>query len=124
MAPDPFTSSEAIRARRLPRSNLKLTTHSGLPRRNKTAPKLKGQRTSKTSQKLVVLPSAPQTERQLSDEDLTHGYETDTGVREMKSEAEMMTKEQRKEVSFVFAGLWGYAIVDVEVSSEALDIKG
>ncbi|KAF5369077.1 hypothetical protein D9758_003052 [Tetrapyrgos nigripes] len=63
----------------------------------------KAQRTSKTSQKLVVLPSAPQT-KALHDEEeaLTLGYETDAGVhvREYKSEAERMSKEQRKKAGF------------------------
>jgi hypothetical protein len=88
-------------------NDLKLTPNPGLPRRRNTVsgivPKitqnLKAQRTSKTSQKLVVLPSAPQHERLLSDGEITHGYETDGGIKELKSEAEKMTKEQRKEVS-------------------------
>ncbi|KAJ7880323.1 hypothetical protein B0H14DRAFT_2707418 [Mycena olivaceomarginata] len=64
------------------------------------APKV--QRTSKTSQKLVVLPSAPQTKplHAEEDEDLAFGYETDAGVREYKSQAERMTKEQRKRAGF------------------------
>ena len=62
----------------------------------------KAQRTSKTSQKLVFLPSAPQTKplHVEVDEDLTFGYETDGGVREYKSEAERMSKEQRKRAGF------------------------
>ncbi|KII87615.1 hypothetical protein PLICRDRAFT_42122 [Plicaturopsis crispa FD-325 SS-3] len=66
-----------------------------------TTPILKAQRTSKTSQKLVVLPSAPQT-KPLRDEleDEIHGYETDAGVREHKSAAERMSKEQRKRAGF------------------------
>ncbi|GLB42057.1 putative DUF155-domain-containing protein [Lyophyllum shimeji] len=62
----------------------------------------KAQRTSKTSQKLVVLPSAPQTKPLLAevDEDLMLGHETDFGVREYKSEAERMSKEQRKAAGF------------------------
>ncbi|KAF9450288.1 DUF155-domain-containing protein [Macrolepiota fuliginosa MF-IS2] len=62
----------------------------------------KTQRTSKTNHRLVVLPSAPQTRPLLSteDEDLTLGVETDGGVREYKSEAERMTKEQRKRAGF------------------------
>lgn len=62
----------------------------------------KTQRTSKTTQKLVVLPSAPQTRPLLpsDEEDLTLGVETDGGVREYKSEAERMTKEQRKQAGF------------------------
>jgi len=59
----------------------------------------KAQRTSKKSQKLVVLPSAPQT-KPLDDEDLTLGYEARGGVREYKSQAERMTKEQREEAGF------------------------
>jgi hypothetical protein len=87
-------------------NDLKLTSNPGLPKRRntvsgimpKTTPNIKAQRTSKTSQKLVVLPSAPQHERLLSDGEITHGYETDGGVKEMKSEAEKMAKAQRKEV--------------------------
>lgn len=62
----------------------------------------KAQRTSKTTQKLVVLPSAPQTRPLLlsDEEDLTLGVETDGGIREYKSEAERMTKEQRKQAGF------------------------
>ncbi|KAI0072925.1 DUF155-domain-containing protein [Panus rudis PR-1116 ss-1] len=63
----------------------------------------KAQRTSKTTQKLVVLPTAPQTKPLLEeDEDavVLHGYETDTGVRELKNEGERMTKEQRKKAGF------------------------
>ncbi|GAW03537.1 DUF155-domain-containing protein [Lentinula edodes] len=60
---------------------------------------LKSQRTSKTSQKLVVLPSAPQTKPLPGeDDDDLLGYETDAGIRmrDHKSEAERMSKEQRK----------------------------
>ena len=62
----------------------------------------KTQRSSKTTHKLVVLPSAPQTKPLLSDfeNDLTLGHETDGGVREYKSQAERMTKAQRKDVGF------------------------
>ena len=60
---------------------------------------MKNQRTSKTSQKLVVLPSAPQT-KPLPEED-DHGYETDAGViKERKNEGERMGKEQRKKAGF------------------------
>lgn len=62
----------------------------------------KTQRSSKTTHKLVVLPSAPQT-RPLSadvENDLTLGHETDGGVREYKSQAERMTKDQRKDAGF------------------------
>lgn len=61
----------------------------------------KAQRTSKTSQKLVVLPSAPQTKPIDEDEDPTLGYETDAGpVREYKREGEKMNKEQRKRAGY------------------------
>ncbi|KAI3618258.1 hypothetical protein WG66_005724 [Moniliophthora roreri] len=63
----------------------------------------KSLRTSKTSQKLVVLPEGPQTKPfPSSDEDLTLGYETDAGVRvkEYKNEGEKMNKEQRKKAGF------------------------
>ncbi|KAJ3986496.1 DUF155-domain-containing protein [Lentinula detonsa] len=59
----------------------------------------KSQRTSKTSQKLVVLPSAPQTKPIPGEEDEdVIGYETDAGIRmrDYKSQAERMSKEQRK----------------------------
>ena len=47
---------------------------------------VKNLRTSKTSQKLVVLPSAPQIKPR-PEEDEPHGYETDAGViKERKSE--------------------------------------
>ena len=60
---------------------------------------VKNQRTSKTSQKLVVLPSAPQT-KPLPEED-DHGYETDAGIiKERKNEGERMGKEQRKRAGF------------------------
>ncbi|KAJ7035650.1 hypothetical protein C8F04DRAFT_1098024 [Mycena alexandri] len=65
-----------------------------------SAPKV---RTSKTSQKLVVLPSEPQTKplpADDEDENPAFGHETDTGVREYKSPAERMTKEQRKRAGF------------------------
>ncbi|KAH7910268.1 hypothetical protein BJ138DRAFT_1153293 [Hygrophoropsis aurantiaca] len=61
----------------------------------------KAQRTSKTTQKLVVLPSAPQTKPLIADnEDDFLGYERDAGVREYKSDAERMSKEQRKRAGF------------------------
>lgn len=62
----------------------------------------KVQRTSKTTQKLVVLPSAPQTRPLPPDEDeeLQHGYETDRGIRDVKSEGERMSKEQRQKAGF------------------------
>jgi uncharacterized Rmd1/YagE family protein len=60
------------------------------------------QRSSKTTHKLVVLPSAPQTKPLLTDldNDLTLGHEIDGGVREYKSQAERMTKDQRQDAGF------------------------
>lgn len=62
-----------------------------------TAP---GGRSSKTSHKLVVLPSAPQTkplEAPPEEDDDLLGYETDAGrVRSHKSEGERLSKEQRR----------------------------
>jgi uncharacterized Rmd1/YagE family protein len=59
------------------------------------------QRSSKTHQKLVELPSDPQTRplpNEQADDDAIHGYETDTGVRmrENKSATERMTKAERR----------------------------
>lgn len=64
----------------------------------------KAQRTSKTTQKLVVLPSAPQTKPipLEADEDAEQllGYEIDQGVREHKSAGERMSKEEREKAGF------------------------
>lgn len=61
---------------------------------------VKNLRTSKTSQKLVVLPSAPQT-KPPPEEDDPHGYETDAGlIKERKNEGERMNKEERKRAGF------------------------
>jgi uncharacterized Rmd1/YagE family protein len=59
------------------------------------------QRTSKTHQKLVELPSDPQTRplpTEQGEDDAIHGYETDNGVRmrEHKSAIERMTKAERR----------------------------
>lgn len=63
----------------------------------------KAQRTSKTTQKLVVLPSEPQTKPlpppDEDDADI-HGYETDRGVRDHKSAGERMSKAQREKAGF------------------------
>lgn len=74
----------------------------GLTRGPVTGANNKVQRTSKTTQKLVLLPSAPQTKPLPVDEDeeLQHGYETDRGVRDVKSEGERMSKEQRQKAGF------------------------
>ncbi|KAF5386501.1 hypothetical protein D9757_005859 [Collybiopsis confluens] len=58
---------------------------------------LKSQRTSKTSHRLVNLPEAPQT-KPIGEDDDVLGYETDAGVRmrDYKSQAERMSKEQRE----------------------------
>jgi uncharacterized Rmd1/YagE family protein len=62
----------------------------------------KAQRTSKTTQKLVLLPSAPQTKPLLAEDDdaLQHGYETDRGVRDVKSEGERMSKAERQKAGY------------------------
>jgi uncharacterized Rmd1/YagE family protein len=71
----------------------------------------KAQRTSKTSQKLVLLPSAPQTKPlpKVNEYGLTEeegedelGYETDAGVRvrDYKNQGERMSKSERKKAGF------------------------
>ncbi|GBE88755.1 hypothetical protein SCP_1401600 [Sparassis crispa] len=63
----------------------------------------KAQRTSKTIQKLVLLPSAPQTKPlpiETEEEEELLGYERDRGVREHKSAGERMSKEQREKAGF------------------------
>ena len=77
----------------------------GLPRTNAINPVIgvaKAQRTSKTTQKLVLLPSAPQTKPLLADDDeeLQHGYETDRGVRDVKSQGERMSKMDRQKAGY------------------------
>ncbi|KAI0356067.1 DUF155-domain-containing protein [Trametes cingulata] len=71
---------------------------------NPVAAGAKPQRTSKTTQKLVVLPSAPQTKppppEADEDEEPLHGYETDQGIREHKSAGERMSKDQREKAGF------------------------
>ncbi|KAI0032875.1 hypothetical protein K488DRAFT_48984 [Vararia minispora EC-137] len=63
-------------------------------------------RSSKTTQKLVFLPTDPQTQpiREVGaeDDDDVHGYETDAGVRvrERKSSAERMSKADRRRAGF------------------------
>ncbi|KAK0458738.1 DUF155-domain-containing protein [Desarmillaria tabescens] len=105
---------------RLARPNRLGTLGSGVEghskaRRASVSSAAKVQRTSKTSQKLVVLPSAPQTKPfpAEDDEDLTLGYETDAGVkvREYKSEAERMSKEQRHRAGY--KRLTAYCVAEV-----------
>ena len=62
----------------------------------------KAQRTSKTTQKLVLLPSEVQTKPLIpeDEEELQHGYETDRGIRDVKSVGERMSKEQRQKAGF------------------------
>ncbi|KAH9941666.1 uncharacterized protein BXZ73DRAFT_41380 [Epithele typhae] len=77
---------------------------SGVPLTNPVTGAAKTQRTSKTTQKLVVLPSAPQTKPPPldadDDEEALHGYETDQGLREHKSAGERMNKDQREKAGF------------------------
>ncbi|KAF6745424.1 hypothetical protein DFP72DRAFT_824538 [Ephemerocybe angulata] len=75
-----------------------------------TMPSLpKHQRTSKTSQKLVVLPSAPQTKpmgKQLAEEEVSAQVSPEEAqpsklrIRDYKSAAERMSKEERKKAGF------------------------
>ncbi|KAF9269568.1 DUF155-domain-containing protein [Marasmius fiardii PR-910] len=88
------SQSQTIPHAHIRKSSISGLASSGVP---------KAQRTSKTSQKLVVLPEAPQTKSlPVSDEDQTLGYETDAGIRvkEYKNEGEKMTVEQRKRAGF------------------------
>ena len=77
---------------------------SGVALTNPVTGAAKTQRTSKTTQKLVVLPTAPQTKplppEIEEDEDPLHGYETDQGFREQKSAGERMSKDQREKAGF------------------------
>lgn len=105
--PQRLPSSSKLPGRRTRPNRLASISDKNAPQRRTSvsagAPGAKNQRTSKTSQKLVVLPSAPQTKPLLADahEDLTLGYETDAGaVREYKSEAERMSKEQRHRAGY------------------------
>ncbi|KAK7678141.1 hypothetical protein QCA50_018934 [Cerrena zonata] len=95
------------RSRTTPRAPTRRPSNSGLAIAGSINPVSAGapkvQRTSKTQQKLVFLPTAPQT-KPLPEEDegelLHHGFETDTGVRDIKSEGERMNKEQRKKAGY------------------------
>ncbi|KAJ2987897.1 hypothetical protein NUW54_g9289 [Trametes sanguinea] len=76
---------------------------SGVTLTNPVTGAAKTQRTSKTTQKLVVLPSAPQTKPPPAieeDEEQLHGYETDQGIRDHKSAGERMSKEEREKAGF------------------------
>ncbi|KAI0366852.1 DUF155-domain-containing protein [Pilatotrama ljubarskyi] len=105
----PAVTSPAFRARPTrsissgPRPLTRRASVSGVAL-NPVAGGAKPQRTSKTTQKLVVLPSAPQTKPPPleADEDAEqlHGYETDQGIREHKSAGERMSKEQREKAGF------------------------
>ena len=104
MSSGPVRISQTPQHRRRPRARLPsgssvVDQRKAARRASLTSGGPKAQRTSKKSQKLVVLPSAPQT-KPLDDEDLTLGYEARGGVREYKSQAERMTKEQREEAGF------------------------
>ncbi|KAI0631136.1 DUF155-domain-containing protein [Trametes polyzona] len=106
----PATTSPAFRAR--PTRSVSTGTRpltrrpsvTGVGLTNPVAGGAKAQRTSKTTQKLVVLPSAPQTKPPPivaeEDEEQLHGYETDQGVRDYKSAGERMSKEQREKAGF------------------------
>jgi len=63
---------------------------------------IKAQRTSKTSQKLVVLPSEPQTKPILGElvDEASETLVTTKGTQEYKSEGERMTKSERERAGF------------------------
>lgn len=101
--------SQQIRARhpatRTPSFSLPKSTSSASPALTSSptgaAKPAATQRTSKTHQRLVELPSDPQTRPHRvedGEDDTIHGYETDTGVRmrEHKSATERMTKAERR----------------------------
>lgn len=95
------------RSRAVPRAPTRRPSNSGLAIAGTINPvaagAAKAQRTSKTQHKLVLLPTAPQTKplpEEDEDEVLHHGYETDNGVRDIKSEGERMNKEQRKRAGY------------------------
>ncbi|TBU25589.1 hypothetical protein BD309DRAFT_971864 [Dichomitus squalens] len=104
----PPSTSFRARPSRTPTSGTRTLTRrpsvSGVALTNPVTGTSKTQRTSKTTQKLVVLPSAPQTKppppEADTDEEQLHGYETDRGVREHKSAGERMSKEQREKAGF------------------------
>ncbi|OJT14027.1 Sporulation protein RMD8 [Trametes pubescens] len=100
----PASNPPAFRARP-PRSALtRRPSVTGVALTNPVTGGAKAQRTSKTTQKLVVLPSAPQTKPipLEADEDAEQllGYETDQGVREHKSAGERMSKQEREKAGF------------------------
>lgn len=92
----------------------RLASHTRSPTTPKSKPATvvtnKPLRTSKTTGKLVLLPSAPQTKPLLitpghgypgAEEEDVLGYETDAGlVREYKSAAERMNKDQREKAGY------------------------
>ncbi|THH30671.1 hypothetical protein EUX98_g3525 [Antrodiella citrinella] len=84
--------------RRTSGSGIGLTGHA-----NPVSGAPKAQRTSKTTHKLVLLPSAPQTKPlpiEEEEDEQMHGYETDRGVRDIKSAGERMSKDQRKKAGY------------------------
>ncbi|EMD35503.1 hypothetical protein CERSUDRAFT_116241 [Gelatoporia subvermispora B] len=105
-APIPVRRARPARSLSTPRVPTRRPSISGLALTgtiNPVSGAPKAQRTSKTTQKLVLLPTAPQTKPlpvDEDDEDALHGYETDRGVREQKSEAERMSKEQRERAGY------------------------
>ncbi|KAI0716538.1 hypothetical protein C8Q76DRAFT_724731 [Earliella scabrosa] len=106
--PAPSPSFRAARPTRAasgpPRPLARRPSLSGVALTNPVTGAAKMQRTSKTTQKLVVLPTAPQTKalppEVEEDEDALLGYETDQGVREHKNAGERMTKDQRERAGF------------------------
>ncbi|KAH0835938.1 hypothetical protein J3R83DRAFT_9859 [Lanmaoa asiatica] len=110
--PQPTLPSARPTYRRPPQPRITSHTRSPTTPKAKPATTVTGKplRTSKTIEKLVLLPSAPQTKPLLvppghgypgAPEEDVLGYETDAGlVREYKSAAERMTKDQREKAGY------------------------
>ena len=116
-----MSSSSVVRAaavsRRLPTIPETAAPRSGLqPIQKKSTQKLtnpaaKAQRTSKTSQKLVVLPSEPQKKPfPLPDEEVISEIAEDVALEDRRSPGERMNKEQRKKAGY--KRLTAYCIAD------------
>ncbi|KIK93371.1 hypothetical protein PAXRUDRAFT_829055 [Paxillus rubicundulus Ve08.2h10] len=110
----PRTLASHPRAQAARRPSASLTAATSHPKPKPTVavvPTGKPLRTSKTTERLVLLPSTPQTKPLVPPSGITYpgapeddvllGYETDAGpVREYKSAAERMSKEQREKAGY------------------------
>lgn len=85
-----------------------------------TNPAAKAQRTSKTSQKLVVLPSEPQKKPLVAENEAE--YEDPLDIEHRRSPGERMNKEQRKRAGY--KRLAAYCIADgIKTKSTAAFLK-